>query len=71
MQCKVCANHTFVGSKDSKARITRASAGDDTQKWEGGEYSPAAQQEAPAFFLPGWGEGLLLMMGWIRTDGYF
>lgn len=46
--CKACANHTFVGSKDSKARITRASAGDDTQKWGGG-CSPAAQQEAPAF----------------------
>lgn len=50
---------------------------DHTSEWRrwhpemGGGYSPAAQQEAPAFSLWMGGEVLLLMMGWIRTDGYF
>lgn len=32
----------------------------------------AAQQPSRKLllFLPGWGEVLLLMIGWIRTDGY-
>lgn len=52
VQCKVCANHTFVGSKDIKARMVRVSGGNDTQKWGWIQpSSPAAQQEAPAFPL--------------------
>lgn len=63
MQCKVCANHTFVGSKDSKARITRASAGDDTQKWGGGGIQPSSPAGSSCFFPPSVGGGAVVNDG--------